>query len=247
MKRIALIAVLLGLGARAEAQPARSEVAGETKEAAELEPDPDDPSAHFNFLNHWFDHGKYDEFGGPFGDGVMTDDKGHVVKNEKGEDEEEPMSPPFILLLVNFGILLIILGRWGAPAARKLAEDRHDQIKTALDDAAKLRDQAAKKLSEYETRIKDLDSEIKKLVDGIRADAEADKARILEAAKAQSAQMKRDADLRIAAEIELARAALTREVTAAAAAATEKLLREKTTAEDQTKLVASFISGMGRN
>ena len=36
------------------------------------------------------------------------------------------------------------------------------------------------KLAEYETRIKGVDAEIKKLVDGIRADAEADKARILE-------------------------------------------------------------------
>jgi F0F1-type ATP synthase membrane subunit b/b' len=54
--------------------------------------------------------------------------------------------------------------------------------------------------------------------------------------------MKRDAELRIAAEIELARALLTREVTAASAAATEKLLREKMTAGDQQTLVGAFIS-----
>ena len=84
--------------------------------------------------------------------------------------------------------------------------ERHDTIKTALDEAAKLREQAADKLAEYEARIKDVDVEIKKLVEGIRADAEADKARILDNAAKQAAQLKKEAEQRIAAEIELARA-----------------------------------------
>jgi F-type H+-transporting ATPase subunit b len=148
-------------------------------------------------------------------------------------------------MLANFAILLFILAKWGGPVARKAAEERHDQIKTALDEAAKLREQAANKLAEYETRIKDVDGEVKKLVEGIRADAEADKKRILEAAATQAAQMKRDAELRIQAEIEIARAQLTKEVTAAAAGATEKLLRDKVTNDDQNKLVATFISNVG--
>jgi F0F1-type ATP synthase membrane subunit b/b' len=196
-----------------------------------------DPTQHFNYTNlDW--RGK-DEFGGPYGDGVEVTKDGHKL------DEEEPMSPPFMWMLVNFGILLIILGKWGAPVARKLAEERHDLIKNALDEAAKLRDQAAKKLSEYETRIKDVDSEIKALVDGIRKDAEADKTRILEAAQTQAAQMKRDAEQRIAAEIELARTQLTAEVTSAAIAATAKLVKDKATPDDQHKLVTAFISNLG--
>ena len=149
-------------------------------------------------------------------------------------------------MLINFGILLVLLGKYGAPVAKKLAQDRHDQIKNALDEAAKLRDQAAGKLAEYEKRIKDVDVEIKALVDGIRKDAENDKVRILEAAAAQAAQMKRDAELRIAAEIELARAQLTQEVTAAAVTATEKILKDKATLEDQRILVSGpFISNLG--
>jgi F0F1-type ATP synthase membrane subunit b/b' len=56
--------------------------------------------------------------------------------------------------------------------------------------------------------------------------------------------MKRDAEARIAAEIELARHQLTKEVTAAAAGATEKLLREKVTSDDQNKLVNTFIANV---
>src|SRR5262249_18019731 len=135
-----------------------------------------------------------------------------------------------------------ILAWKGRPVAHKVAEDRHDQIKTALDEAAKLRKQAADKLAEYEARLKDADEQIKQLVEGMRVDAKNEEARILAAAAALATQMKRDAELRIAAEIELARAQLTHEVAAASAAATEKLLREKLTAGDQQTLVNAFIT-----
>ncbi len=217
---------------------------------SEHHPGDHDPSKHFNFATHWFDYKKYDEYGGKFGDGEMRDHDGNVVMevDEKTGKlkpaEEEPMSAPFLFMLLNFGLLLVILGKYGGPVARNMAQERHDSIKSALDEAAKLRDQAQQKLTEYETRIKDVDAEVKKLVDGIRADAEADKKRILEAASVQAAQMKKDAEARIAAEIELARHQLTKEVTAAAAGATEKLLREKVTSDDQNKLVNTFIANM---
>jgi F-type H+-transporting ATPase subunit b len=200
-----------------------------------------DPSKHFNYVGiqpgHLFDYRGKDEYGGPFGDGKMVDPAtGHEIH------EEEPASPPFVFMLFNFAILLGLLAWKGWPLAQKTARERHDLIKSALDEAAKLRKQAADKLAEYESRIKDADAEIKKLVEGMRVDAENEKQRILAAAEAQAAQMKRDAEHRIAAEIELARAQLTREVTVAAAAATEKLLREKMTAGDQQTLVGSFIA-----
>lgn len=200
-----------------------------------------DPSQHFNYVGlqpgHLFDYRGKDELGGPLGDGKMTDPAtGQTVH------EEEPASPPFVFVLVNFAILLALVLKFGWPLAQKTARERHDLIKTALDEAARLRQQAADKLAEYEARLKAADAEIKQLVDGMRADADKEKQRILAAAEAQAAQMARDAEQRIAAEIELARAQLTREVTAAAAAATEKLLRAKLTAGDQQKLVAGFIA-----
>lgn len=197
-----------------------------------------DPSREFNYFGAPREHAGKDVVGGPFGDGKNFNPK--TGKEVPGE--EEPMSAPFIFMVLNFAILLGLLAWKGGPVARKLAADRHDQIKTALEEAAKLRKQAADKLAEYETRLKDADREITQLVEGMRADAEADKQRILETAERQAAQMKRDAELRIAAEIEIARATLTREVTAAATAATEKILREKVTAADQQKLVGTFIS-----
>ncbi len=198
----------------------------------------EDPSKHFRFFGPPFGHGTKDELGGKYGDGKMVDPHtGEVVPGE-----EEPMSAPFIYMVLNFALLLIILMKFGAPAAKKSAADRHDQIKSALEEAARLRNQAADKLTELETKLKDADTEIKKLVEGMRADAEADKKRILESAERQAAQMKKDADARIAAEIEYARAQLTREVTAAASKATEDLLSKKMVPSDHQKAVSSFIA-----
>jgi F-type H+-transporting ATPase subunit b len=216
--------------------------AGEHGEAGHAGAGHHDPSKHFNFFN--FSYRGKDEYGGKFGDSKMIDPHtGQVVLDDHGRPaEEEPMSAPFIFMVFNFAVLMGLLVWKGKPAVQQLARERHDQIKTALDEAAKLRKMAEDKLAEYENRLKDADVEIKRLVEGIRTDAEADKVRILENAAKQAAAMKRDAELRIAAEIEAARAMLTREVTAAASVATEKLLREKMMPGDQQKLVGAFIN-----
>ena len=199
-----------------------------------------DASKHFRFVGPPFGHNGKDATGGKYGDGFMVDEHGNAVPGE-----EEPMSPPFIFMVLNFAILLIILIKYGAPPARKASVDRHDQIKTALDEAAKLRQEAANKLAELEGKLKSTDDEIKKMVEGMRADAEADKARILENAERQAAAMKKEAEARIAAEIEMARTLLTREVTIAATKATEQLLKQKMVPGDQQKLVSTFISDLG--
>lgn len=225
------------------AQPAASEappVADEPSAGEHKAEHPHhDPSKHFRFFGSPIDHYGKDEMGGKLGDGIMTDpETGDVIP------EEEPMSPPFIFMVLNFVVLVTLLAWKGKPAVQKLAADRHDQIKTALDEAAKLRKMAADKLAEYELRLKDADAEIKKMVDDMKAVAETDKQRILEAADRQATQLKVEAEQRIAAEIEYARAALTREVTVAATAATERILREKMGPSDQQKVIGTFITGV---
>jgi F-type H+-transporting ATPase subunit b len=238
MKKLLLV-LLLSSTAHAQIDEPKTETKVENAEG-KVKPEPEvDPSKHFNYTN--FSYSGKDEYGGKFGDGVETTSDGVLLH------EEEAMSPPFIFMLANFAILIWLLMKYLWPAGQKMQAERHDLIKNALDEAAKLRDQAKAKLAEYETRVKDLDSEIKKLVDGIRADAEADKARILAQAAEQAASMKREAEQRIQAEIELARTALTKEVATAAATATEKLLKEKVTPDDQRGLVTTFIQNVDQS
>ncbi len=193
-----------------------------------------DPSKHFNFFD--IGYGKKDVYGGKKGDGVQG----------PNEEPEEPMSPPFAFALLNFGILLVILAKYGGPAAKKMAETRSDQIKRALDEAAKLRQDANAKLDEYSSLLAAAEAEMKTMLDNLRADAAAEKERILAAAEAQAKAMQRDAEQRIAAEIALARATLTREIAIAASNAAESIIKSKATPADHTKLVDTFVADVGR-
>jgi F-type H+-transporting ATPase subunit b len=179
------------------------------------------PSAHFNWVD--FGYSSKDINGGTL---------------EKGE---EPMSPPILGMLINFGIVLFILGWKVWPGLQRYTAKRHDTIKTALEEAGKLREEARAKLDQYTAQTERAEREIDQMVAEIRAGAEAEKQRILADAQAQAEAMKRDAQQRITAEIDRARAELEREVVAAAIAVAERLIRENATKNDQTQLVDGFI------
>jgi F-type H+-transporting ATPase subunit b len=180
-----------------------------------------DPSAHFNWVD--FGYGSKDINGGPL------------------EDGDEPMSPPFIMMLFNFGVVVTILMWKVRPAIRRYTAKRHDTIKSALEEASLLREQARAKLEEYTSQLARAEKEIEQMVTDIRQGAEAEKQRILADAEAQARALTRDAEQRIAAEIERARAGLEREVVAAAIAVAERLIREQATRSDHTQLADGFI------
>lgn len=190
-------------------------------------------------INWYHLHYGKDEMGGPKGDGKIGD-------RPLGPDEKEgDMSPPFLIAVLNFLVVVAILVKFGRPVARNVAETRSDTIKTALDEAARLRDQAQAKLDEYSAKLSAADAEIKSMIEGMRADAEADRKRVIADAETQAAALKKEAEDRIAVEIERARHALAREVATAAAGAAEKLIAQKITTSDQTKLVDTFIADVG--
>lgn len=198
-----------------------------------------DPSTHFNYVDGIdLSYKSKDQYGGPLGDDALGPDK----RPETAHEQEAPMSVPFVLVLVNFGIILVLLGWKAGPVAREMAAKRSDEIKTALDEAARLRQQAKDKLAEYSTKLKAAESEMDQMITAMRADAESERKRIIAAAEAQAAALKKDAELRIAAEIDRARHQLQREVTLAAADVAERVLREKTTPADQSKLVDAFLA-----
>ena len=248
--RSLIVAAALLAARTAFAQPAVQQVAAPTPTVvttaegdeghASTEEAHGDPTRDFNMFN--FSYRGKDIAGGPMGDNKIG--IGPDARPLAPGEEEEPMSAPFILMVVNFGILLILLAKVAAPKARKLAETRSDSIKTALQEAAALRQQAQAKLDEYSAKLSAAEAEIAALVDAMRRDAEVEKQRVVANAEAQAIALKKDADERIAAEIANARATLTREVALAATAAAETLLRSRATAGDQTNLVEQFIGDL---
>jgi F-type H+-transporting ATPase subunit b len=154
--------------------------------------------------------------------------------------------PPAIFMFINFAafaVLIIALGR--KPLLRHL-ETRHTLIKDALQEAAKIRAAAKAQLDEYGQRIADVDSEVEQLIADVRADAAAEKERIIEEGRQQAERLKRDAADRIDAEFVRARREIEQEVVAAAVAAAERILRKSASPKDKSALVDAFIADIQR-
>jgi F-type H+-transporting ATPase subunit b len=190
----------------------------------------EDPTRTFNWTS--FSYKGKDLHGGTFD---TTEDP-----------SDEAMSPPFIAMVFNFALLVGLLVWKLRSPARQFAEKRHNEIKSALDEAAKLRAEAQRQVEEYSRKVAEAEGEVEKLLSDIRADALAEKQRIIAAAEQQAEVLKRDADQRIAAEIERARRELEHDVVLAAIGIAEKLLREKTSTADHNKLIEGFLGDVAR-
>lgn len=167
---------------------------------------------------------------------------GKKVENEYGQKVD--MTPPLVLAIFNFLVFAGILYWKAGPALRKYLAERHESIKGALEEAAKLQMEAKEKLAEYSERIADADAEVNALIKQIREDAEVERKRIVDDAERQAEQMKKDANARIESEFLAAKRQLEREVVARATEAAEKLLAEKTTSLDHNTLFTGFIANL---
>jgi F-type H+-transporting ATPase subunit b len=167
--------------------------------------------------------------------------KGKDVHGGELHPAEEAMPPGLLFALINFAVFIGLLVKFVGPKLATSLRVRHDLVKNQLAESARLRQEARDKLEEYNRRIAGVDAEIATLMAEIKADAEAEKQLILEQARVQAEAMKKDADRRIESEIARARQTLEREVVAASIAAAEKILRERTTPDDQSRMFDGFV------
>jgi len=174
-------------------------------------------------------------------------DWGYRSKNVEGEpwhEGQHRMPPPFSMQVLNFLVFAFLMYRAAGPSLIKAVRERHDRIEDALNEGARLRDQARAKLDEYDRKLAGLQAEIDAIVGGIRAEAEAEKKRIISEAEARAERMQREAEQQIQAEMQRVRLLLEREAVAAAVGIAEKLLTEKTTEADQRVLADRFVKGL---
>lgn len=177
-------------------------------------------------------------------------DLGYADKNDHGDELEKgdtPMAPPLLFALLNFAIFAGILYWKAGPALSKYLANRHESIKNALEEAAKLQEEAKEKLKEYSARIADADAEVNTLIEQIRKDAEAERTKLVSDAERQAERVRKDAEARIETEFLAARRELEREVVAKAVEVAEKLLTEKSSAVDQQNLFNAYISDLKKS
>jgi F-type H+-transporting ATPase subunit b len=154
-------------------------------------------------------------------------------------------TPPFIAMLVNFGILAAgyyLLGR--KPIAAAL-QHRRDAVAKEIEEAQRMREQAEARAKTYQAKLERLEEEMRVARDALVRAGEAERDRIVAEAEANAERMRRDATFLVEQEIKQIRQDLWRETLESAVAAAEELLRRGVTPADQERLAEDYLADLG--
>jgi F-type H+-transporting ATPase subunit b len=149
----------------------------------------------------------------------------------------------FVLQLLNFGVLLFLLIRFGGPAMNKALRARHDQLKGDIGEAARLRDEAKQKFDAQEHRVAELEKEISALRESMRRDAEQEQARMEKSAHERAKRMQEEMRIQLEEQVKVAESLLRAEVANASVKLAEELIRKAVNSDDERRLAREFVAG----
>jgi len=156
------------------------------------------------------------------------------------------MPPPFLANIINAAVLftiIIVAGR--KPIAEGLRK-RKERIVQGMDDAARMKADAEKRLAEYEDKLKHIDTAVARIRAEMREAAELERRRVLSEAKERRDRMERDARLLIEQETKAAHEALSRETVAAALRSAEELIARSLGPADHEMLASEYFDTLRR-
>ena len=144
--------------------------------------------------------------------------------------------------VINFvvlaGVLFFILRK---PVAQALGS-RIEGIKSQLADLEAQKDEAEKKLAEYNDKLSQLEKEAEKIVSDYIQQGNEAKARIIQEAEAAAEKLQSQARRNIEHEFERAKQQLQQEVLAKSLVKAEEIIKGKITSKDQERLVDEYLA-----
>ena len=147
--------------------------------------------------------------------------------------------------VINFIALMIILVKFGAKPIASALGGRQTAVKNELEDLETRRDEAENQYREFEAKLATVEKDIDVIVEKAVAQAEVEKAKIIEKAEQAVDDMKRQAEQAIQNEIVEARRDLKNEVADQAAVMAEELIVRNLTPEDQVKIIENYLDKVG--
>ncbi len=147
--------------------------------------------------------------------------------------------------VVNFAALMIILVKFGAKPIGKALGDRQEAVRNEIEDLEARRAVAEQEYREFEAKLATVEKDIDKIVEKAVAQAEIEKAKILEKAEQAAADIQRSAEQAIANEIMEARRTLKDDAAEQAAVMAEELIKKNLTDDDQVKIVEDYLAKVG--
>ena len=147
--------------------------------------------------------------------------------------------------VMNFIALMVILIKYGAQPIAASLSSRKNKIKTELEDLEARKAEAEKSYRDFEAKLASVEKDIDTIVEKAVAQAEREKARIIEKAEQAAADIQRQAEMAVQREVMEARRMLKNEIADQAAAMAEELIIKNLTAADQVKIVEDYLVKVG--
>lgn len=147
--------------------------------------------------------------------------------------------------VMNFLVLLIILVKFGAKPIADSLGARRKQIRDEIEGLEAQKAQAEQDYKEFSVKLESVEKDVGTIVEKAVAQAEVEKARILEAAAQSADDIKRSAESAIANAIVAAKRDLKNSVTEQAAVMAEELIVKNLTTDDQVKIIEDYLDKVG--
>jgi F-type H+-transporting ATPase subunit b len=147
----------------------------------------------------------------------------------------------FLSQLVSFGIVFLILWKWGFPAVIRALEKRQAVIREGIENAEKARHDLAEATTRAEQVLQEARVQAQETIAQATRAAEREANRIQEEAHARAAQIEEQQVARIQQEAARARAELSRLVVNLSISAAGKVISKSVDSSDNRRLVEEFV------
>ena len=152
----------------------------------------------------------------------------------------------FAFQLINFAILVGILGFFGGRAINKALAARHEQLKRDLEEAVQARAAAEARLKQQERRLANLEKEVTALRTSIKEEALIEEKRLVEAAEEKARRIQEETRFLMDQEVKQAEIRFREEVAAQAVRIAEEIVLRSVKPEDDQRLNQTFVADLER-
>jgi F-type H+-transporting ATPase subunit b len=154
-------------------------------------------------------------------------------------------TPPFVAMLVNFGILAAGYYLLGKKSIANGLVARRAAIAKEIEEAERMRHEAEERARVYQAKLERVEEEARAAREGLIRAGEAERDRIIAEAEAKAERMRKDAEFLIAQELKQIRHDLLRDTVDAAVLAAEEILKKRVTQADHERLADDYLRDIG--
>jgi F-type H+-transporting ATPase subunit b len=146
---------------------------------------------------------------------------------------------------ISFIVLLIAMAKFAYPALKKSMDARADKIRENLDEAERVKTEAASVLTDYQRQLADARNESNRIIEEARQTADQLRRDLMERAENEVAELRQRARDDIAAAQERATADLSTNVGALAIELAEKVVEANLDRDANMRLIERYIASVG--